>query len=233
MEGDFQGVANSPELGMIKVVFGETEEFSCPALVGADCSQCNFLGHGTKTVTRTAPEEATSVKQAEGKKFFLQPSLGAKAGARVDQEAYTRRDYHNREKLGGKKCTMQLRFETAPILQLRKILDPSKAAHVQIIAASSNTRQRAAENSVAGPMRQAGESSTSNSPVLKKEVVKKEKRQGPKSTFIETVDLTEDAGEDQDCMMYTVAKRPKLEGVMLQIDLLFTRLQTSQIYLGH
>lgn len=56
--------------------------------------------------------------------------------------------------------------------------------------------------------------------VIKKEskVVKNKMGQSLKSTVIETVDLTEDVGDDQDCMMYTVAKRPKLEGVMLQID---------------
>ena len=69
-------------------------------------------------------------------------------------------------------------------------------------------------------LQDTGQASTTKTHVVKEsKLVKKEKRQlSPKSTVIETVDLTEDINEDQDCMMYTVAKRPKLEGVMLQID---------------
>jgi hypothetical protein len=49
---------------------------------------------------------------------------------------------------------------------------------------------------------------------------KKVKRERPApmvAATIETVDLTEDA-DDEDCMIYTVAKRPKMEAVLLQLD---------------
>lgn len=48
--------------------------------------------------------------------------------------------------------------------------------------------------------------------------VKREKRPAPTlAATIETVDLTEDA-DDEECMIYTLAKRPKMEAVLLQLD---------------
>lgn len=104
------------------------------------------------------------VMQADEKKFFLQPSLGAKAGARLDQKPHAKKSFHRREKLGGKTYTLKLHFEAAPILQLRKILVPSNPTHAQIIAASSNARQQAARDSLAGPKGQV--SKNSNLPQL-------------------------------------------------------------------
>jgi hypothetical protein len=48
--------------------------------------------------------------------------------------------------------------------------------------------------------------------------VKREKRPAPTvAATIETVDLTEDA-DDEDCMIYRVAKRPKAEAALLHLD---------------
>lgn len=45
---------------------------------------------------------------------------------------------------------MQLRFETAPILQLRKILIPSNPDHAKLIQATLNDRQGVATGPTAG-----------------------------------------------------------------------------------
>jgi hypothetical protein len=55
--------ADNPSTGTVKVNFHEREEYLCPALAGNDCHVCNFLGLGTKTITKAAPEEAGSIKQ--------------------------------------------------------------------------------------------------------------------------------------------------------------------------
>lgn len=63
VRGDSQGATKKPELGSLKAIFAEAEEYPCPASGGAECSECDFLGHGTKTVTKAVPEEAAALKQ--------------------------------------------------------------------------------------------------------------------------------------------------------------------------
>jgi hypothetical protein len=63
-EADFlHSSANNPSTGSLKVIFQEREEYLCPALAGNNCYNCNFLGLGTKTITKAGPEEAGSIKQ--------------------------------------------------------------------------------------------------------------------------------------------------------------------------
>lgn len=88
--------------------------------------------------------------QIEGKKFFLQPSLGAKSGTILAERPFEKKRFHNRRKARGHNHTMQLRFETAPILQLRKILIPSNPDHAKLIQATLNDRQGVATGPTAG-----------------------------------------------------------------------------------
>lgn len=54
---------SNSKIGTVEVTFYEEEDYLCPALAGKDCLQCNFLGLGTKTIRKAAPEETGSIKQ--------------------------------------------------------------------------------------------------------------------------------------------------------------------------
>jgi hypothetical protein len=88
--------------------------------------------------------------QIEGKKFFLQPSLGAKSGTVLVERPFIKKRFHDRGKVRGHKHTMQLRFESACILQLRKILVPSNPDHAKLIQAALDDRQGVANGPTAG-----------------------------------------------------------------------------------
>ncbi|DBA83005.1 hypothetical protein WJX77_011326 [Trebouxia sp. C0004] len=77
---------------------------------------------------------AAAPKAIEGKKWFLQPSLAAKAGDVVAAPpiTFSTNVYQTVRVL----TKLKLRMETAAILVLRKVLDPENPAHQRIIDAS-------------------------------------------------------------------------------------------------
>lgn len=77
---------------------------------------------------------AAAPKAIEGKKWFLQPSLAAKAGDVMagPPVTFSTHVYRSLRVL----TKLELRMETAAILVLRKVLDPENPAHQRIIDAS-------------------------------------------------------------------------------------------------
>ncbi len=95
---------------------------SC-SLINQSCTSCLALPCWEQV-------DAVSV----GKKWFLQPSLAAKAGDVVAEPPITFNThvYRSLRVL----ANLKLRMETAAILVLRKVLDPENPAHQRIIDAS-------------------------------------------------------------------------------------------------
>lgn len=97
------------------------------------------------SISRMIMKSDTFSVQIEGKKFYLQPSLGATSGNVIPAAPYQKMRFHRRQKDGGHTHNLHLRFESAPILQLRKILLPSNPDHAKILRASvSDGQERAA-----------------------------------------------------------------------------------------
>ncbi|GAQ86305.1 hypothetical protein KFL_002810130 [Klebsormidium nitens] len=206
--------------------FLKMERYACKA-PEERCSACEFRGFGAKRKPRDI-KTASSVTQADGKKFFTAPSLTAESGRVLPTKSHKQESFHTRPVSRVPVIQLKLRFETAPILLLRKVLDQSNPEHARLLEGVHQRVQEGGEASTSQPAverkpktvkvetKKSGNSTrTEGTEASTKEtkVGRKEAKRGWSTklelTGIETVDLTEDDGNDDECMMYTVEKKPR------------------------
>lgn len=94
-----------------------------------------------------SPHVEILVLQADGKKFFTAPSLTAECGRVLATTTRKRMASHWRPMFKALLIQLKLRFETAPILLLRKVLEQSNPEHVRLLDGVHQSAQGGAEAS--------------------------------------------------------------------------------------